>query len=161
MTGPIEIAALGPDDAEQLLPLIAAFFREEGIETPREAQRRNLLAMMAAPETRILAARSCGELLGFATATLTRGIEFGLAAEIEDLYVVPDARGKGLARRLLQALIAWCESQGAQEIIVVITPEGMEAIDLPAFYRRFDFRDSGRKLLYRSSPNSSNSATEK
>ena len=46
------------------------------------------------------------------------------------------------------------------EIIVVITPEGMEAIDLPAFYRRFDFRDSGRKLLYRSSPNQSSPATE-
>ena len=160
MTGQIEMAEAGPDDADQLLPLIAAFFREEGIETPPEAQHRNLLAMMAAPEAHILSAKSGDKLLGFASATLTRGIEFGLAAEIEDLYVVPDARGKGLARRLMQALIAWCESQGAQEIIVVITPEGMEAIDLLAFYRRFDFRDSGRKLLYRSSPNPSNPATE-
>ena len=160
MTGQIEMVKAGPDDTAQLLPLIAAFFREEGIETPPEAQRRKLLAMMAAPDCHILLAKEGDQPVAFATATLTRGIEFGLAAEIEDLYVVPDARGKGLARRLMQALIAWCESQGAQEIIVVITPEGMEAIDLPAFYRRFDFRDSGRKLLYRSSPNPSSPATE-
>ena len=160
MAEQIEIAAAKPRGADGLLPLIAAFFREEGIETPPDAQRRNLLAMMAAPDSHILLAKEGDQPVAFATATLTRGIEFGLAAEIEDLYVAPDARGQGLARRLMQALIAWCESQGAQEIIVVITPEGMEAIDLPAFYRRFDFRDSGRTLLYRSSPNSSNLATD-
>ena len=160
MAEQIEISAAKPCGADGLLPLIAAFFREEGIKTPPQARRRNLLAMMAAPDSHILLAKEGDQPVAFATATLTRGIEFGLAAEIEDLYVVPDARGKGLARRLMQALIAWCESQGAQEIIVVITPEGMEAIDLPAFYRRFDFRDSRRTLLYRSSPNSSNSATE-
>ena len=50
----------------------------------------------------------------------------------------------------MSALIDCCESEGAQEIIVVMTPEGMEAIDLNAFYRRFGFRDSGRVLMYRS-----------
>ena len=160
MTDQIEIAAARPDDAGPLLPLIAAFFREEGIETPPDAQRRNLLAMMAAPDSRILLAKAGDRPVAFATATLTRGIEFGLAAEIEDLYVVPDARGKGLAGRLMQVLIAWCESNGAQEIIVVITPEGMEAIDLPAFYRRFGFHDSGRKLLYRSGGNSNSFGTQ-
>ncbi len=151
MVDQIHIAAAEPDDAEDLLPLIAAFFREEGIETPSDAQRRNLSTMMAAPDSRILLAQAGGRPVAFATATLTRGIEFGLAAEIEDLYVVPEARGHGLARRLMDELIAWCERQGTQEIIVVVTPEGMEAIDLPAFYRRFGFRDSGRKLLNRTS----------
>ena len=37
MTEPIEIAPAGPDDAEQLLPQIAAFFREEGIGTPPQS----------------------------------------------------------------------------------------------------------------------------
>lgn len=160
MVDQIDIAAAEPDDAESLLPLISAFFREEGIETPLDAQRRNLLTMMAAPGSRILLAQAGGRPVAFATATLTRGIEFGLAAEIEDLYVVPEARGRGLARQLMDELIAWCERQGTQEIIVVITPEGMEAIDLPAFYRRFGFCDSGRKLLYRSSADPSQPSTQ-
>ncbi len=160
MVEQIEIAAAKPDDAESLLPLIAAFFLEEGIETSLDAQRRNLLTMMAAPDSRILLAQAGSRPIAFATATLTRGIEFGLAAEIEDLYVVPEARGCGLARRLMDQLIDWCERQGAQEIIVVITPEGMEAIDLPAFYRRFGFRDSGRKLLYRTSAGPSQPSTK-
>lgn len=145
----LEINTAEVGDVDQLLPLITAFFREEGIETPPEAQRRNLLAMMAAPDSHILLAKVDDQPVAFATATLTRGIEFGLAAEIEDLYVDPEARGGGIARRLMGELLDWCESQGAQEIIVVITSEGMEAIDLPAFYRRFGFHDSGRKLLYR------------
>lgn len=151
MVEQIEIATAVPNDVDGLLPLIAAFFREEGIETPAQTQHCNLLAMMAAADSHILLAKVGDRPVAFATATLTRGIEFGLAAEIEDLYVVPQARGRSLARRLMEALIAWCEGQGAQEIIVVITPEGMEAIDLPAFYRRFGFRDSGRTLLYRTS----------
>ncbi len=150
--GVADIRAAEPGDLDCLLPLVAAFFREEGIETSAEAQHRNLLAMMKAEGSCILLVQAGDQAVGFASATLTRGIEFGLAAEIEDLYVVPEARGQGLARRLMSALIDWCESEDAQEIIVVMTPKGMEAIDLPGFYRRFGFQDSDRKLMYRSKP---------
>ena len=58
MAEQINIIAAGPGEAERLLPLVAAFFREEGIATPPEAQRRNLLDMLAAPGTRILLAQA-------------------------------------------------------------------------------------------------------
>lgn len=145
----LEIAAAREGDAEALLPLIQAFFEEEAIETSAARQRANLSAMLSDDRATILLARSSGRIVGFVTSTLTTGIEFGRSAEIEDLYVVPEVRGCGLAHRLMDAAQQWCRDKGVGEVIVVVTPEGQEQQDLLSFYHRFGFRESGRSILYR------------
>lgn len=137
-----------PGDLETLATLYAAFFAEDAIAVP-PALRDNLAAMLADPDALVALAGPAEAPLGLVSATLTRGAEFGLSAELEDLYVVPAMRGRGLARRLIGHAVAWCEGRGARVLSLVVTPEAEADQGLVAFYARFGFADSGRRLLIR------------
>jgi predicted N-acetyltransferase YhbS len=76
------------------------------------------------------------------------GIEFGWAAEIGDLYVMPAARGRGLARALVEACEGLARGQGATNLQVTLTGHG-ETAGLRAFYARLGFADDGRRILWR------------
>ena len=136
------------DDAPALEPLFRAFFAEDRIPVSPDLAM-NLLAMLADDRARIWVLEVDGAAQGLASAALTRGVEFGLSAEIEDLYVTPAHRGQGHARALIEAAIAWCEARGAREIGLVIAPEAEAAQGLSRFYGRFGFTDSGRRVFYR------------
>ncbi|MDO9499418.1 GNAT family N-acetyltransferase [Falsiroseomonas sp.] len=61
-----------------------------------------------------VAERDDGQVAGFATATLIYDAErCGWAMMLLDLYVAPDARRRGLARRLMAALAALALDRGA------------------------------------------------
>ncbi|HMC36830.1 MAG TPA: GNAT family N-acetyltransferase, partial [Actinomycetota bacterium] len=85
--------------------------------------------------------------VGVSTVTANFGLEYGWASELEDLYVLPSHRGRGVARRLLEAAEEWARADGCALMLVTVTPEGQEAHDLMGFYRHLGFSDRGRKLL--------------
>lgn len=142
-----------PGDIEALTDLYAAFYQEDGIPADPARIRRNLATMLRDDRARILVVPHGGPHgdvpIGMASATLTFGIEFGWAAEIEDLYVAPAHRGRGLARRLVLDVVEWARMRGAEEIILIITPEAERAQGLTRFYRNLGFSDSGRITMYR------------
>lgn len=86
--------------------------------------------------------------MGVATVTTTRGIEFGISAELEDLYVVPQARAAGVGSALIGAVKDWCRSQGCSLVAVIVTPEGQAAHNLIEYYNARGFRETGRTLLF-------------
>jgi GNAT superfamily N-acetyltransferase len=51
-------------------------------------------------------------------------------AYLTNFYVVPEMRGRGLGRKLLNKALAWCRLQDADAIILWATPESK------SFYRR-------------------------
>lgn len=140
-----------PTDRDLLAPHFEAFFREDAIAFEPTVLRANLAAMLSDDRAAIwIAITDDDVVMGFASATLTRGVEMGLIAEIEDLYVLPGFRRQGLARQLLEAAIAWAEAQGAQEQFVVITPEAEAEQGLTRFYARYGFSLSDRLAMFRS-----------
>lgn len=148
----IAIRRAGPVDLEILSPLYEAFFLEDAIAVARDDLRGNLAAMLADARAAIwIALGEGGSPAGLSSATLTRGAEMGLTAEIEDLYVVPGFRGQGLSRRLLETALAWAEAQGAREQFLVITPEAEAEQALTKLYARYGFRLSDRLAMIRSS----------
>src|SRR5262249_12464577 len=66
-------------------------------------------------------ARSAGRALGFAEASIRRDAVNGASASpvafLEGLYVVPEARRRGVARALVQAVIHWALAQGFTELV--------------------------------------------
>jgi GNAT superfamily N-acetyltransferase len=44
-------------------------------------------------------------------------------AYLTNFYVVPELRGKGMGRKLLNEALSWCRTQGADAIILWATPE--------------------------------------
>lgn len=135
--------------AEQprLVPLSAAFFAEDGVATPQTAIAKNLDLMMADLRARIFVVEEAGAVMALASVSLHVGVEFGVAAEIEDLSVAPEARGRGWARRLLAVAFDWARAEGAVEVLIVITPEAEADQGLSAFYRRFGFRPVPRVAM--------------
>ena len=135
-------------DVRVALPLIERFFAEEGFYAPSGQMRRQLLGLLADDECAVFLARLGEEAVGVATVTTTSGIELGLSAEMEDLYVLPTARGLGVGAALIEAVKGWCRARGCGLVSVVVTPEGQAAHDLVGYYRRRGFVETGRVLLY-------------
>lgn len=133
-------------DLERLVPLVTAFFVEEGIEATD--WRGNLAAMIADPRACFFMAERDGVPVGFATATYTNGIEFGRSAEIEDLFVLAPYRGLGIGREMFEAMLAWARGQACAMAVVVLTPAGQTDGAPAAFYDSFGFETSDRQLRY-------------
>ncbi|WP_322891687.1 MULTISPECIES: GNAT family N-acetyltransferase [unclassified Yoonia] len=138
-----------PDDIDHLLPLFLAFFAEDSITTPAAAVRTNLARMLAADRACLFIAERNGTAIGLASGSLTNGVEFGCTVELEDLYVVPEARGQGLAAQLIGAVVGWATAEGAAGVILVITPEAEQDQSLTRFYARMGFEPLPRITMYR------------
>lgn len=133
-------------DAEPAFALLARFYAEEGFDTPAGNLRRNLEAFLLDEGCWVALARRDGQAVGLATVSTARSTEDGLLAEIQDLYVLPEARGAGVARTLVDAALEWSAGRGCHGVEVVITPEGEASHSLSAFYDKLGFESSGRTI---------------
>jgi GNAT superfamily N-acetyltransferase len=146
-TDRVAIRAVGAADFAAACTLLVRFFAEEGFTTSPDKVAANLRAMIDDPFSWAAMAWEGDAPVGITTISTNRGVEFGLQGEIGDLYVVPDARGRGIARALVDASLAWCRARGCASVQVVITPEGQSAHDLMGFYNRLGFAPTGRTLI--------------
>ena len=138
-----------PESFEAALDLLSRFFQEEGFNTPPEALRANLLAMLSSTTSAVFLAWWDPKAVGVATVTTSVGLEYGLSAEMEDLYVLPGERSSGIARALIEEVIAWCRDRGVTAILVTVTPEGDRKHKLLEFYQRQGFLNHDRLVLER------------
>ena len=127
--------------------LLSRFFQEEGFNTPLEELRTNLHKIITTPASAVFLAWRETEALGVATVATSIGLEYGLSAEIDDLYVLPDERNCGIASALIEAVYVWCRSRGVSTILVTVTPEGDEQHKLLEYYQRRGFSNNGRRIL--------------
>src|SRR5690242_781133 len=148
-TDHISIRAVSASDLAKAGALLVRFFAEEGFITAPDKISANLRAMIDDAFCWAAMAWVGDEAIAIATISTNRGVEFGLQGEIGDLYVVPAARGRGIARALVDAALAWCRERGCASVQVVITPEGQGAHDLMGFYARLGFAPTGRTLVLR------------
>jgi GNAT superfamily N-acetyltransferase len=129
------------------IDLLVRFFAEEGFATPRERIAQNLQHLVAAdgcwtavlPETELA--------VGVVTVSTTHSVELGRLAEIGDLYIAPAERGRGLARRLVDAAIEWSRERGCGSVLVTVTSDGEARHRLCDFYRRLAFAPTGRTTM--------------
>jgi aminoglycoside 6'-N-acetyltransferase I len=85
-----------------------------------------------------------------ATVTTSSGIELGLSAELEDLYVLPEARRSGVGEALIASVKDWCRTRGCTLLSVVVTREGQATHNLIEYYDRRGFKETGRTLMFAS-----------
>ena len=146
---PVVLRTAGPADLAAVLPLAVAFYAEDGFGTGEHTLRGNLSVLLASPAARVAVVQSGAELLGFAATTTTFGLEYGLVAELEDLFVVPTARHHGLGGRLIADSVAWAREQGCQRLEVIVAPNGHDVGHLFDYYLAHEFVDEGRRLIGR------------
>jgi GNAT superfamily N-acetyltransferase len=114
-----EIAPIAAAQLDALLPLIAAYQRFYEVEDVDDERNRAFFTGFLEPSERgtMLGAWRGGELLGYACLYWT--YTSLIPAEIvlmNDLYVVPEARGEGVGRALIEASAAVARERGAARL---------------------------------------------
>src|SRR5258705_9187722 len=116
----MRIARVAEADLEDLLPLVRDyldFYEVDAARVTDDAQRAISRALIADPELegrQLIAREDDGRAVGFATLywvwSTTQGGRIGL---MNDLFVHPDARGRGYADALIEACREECRQRGA------------------------------------------------
>ena len=139
-----------PAELPTLIDLATAFYIEDGFTTPASQLRENLLVLLDSDDPRIAVASGADdEIVGFAITTLTFGLEHGLLAELEDLFVVPAHRRTGVGRALIDDSADWARSRGCRALELVVAPNGANVDHLFNYYAHQGFMNEGRQILSR------------
>lgn len=132
------------ETSETAIELLARFFREEEFAMPLSHIAENFDRMLADPFCWSALAVDGETAQAIITVSTVLYVEWGRLGEIGDLYVLPEHRRKGLARRLVEHAKAWCRTKGCSAVSVTITPAGERRLGLSQFYARLGFAQSGR-----------------
>lgn len=142
----VEIRPATSGDAEPLLPLIRDYYAEESYPFDESASRKALLGLLEHPEKgRAWLALRDGTVVGYVVLTLGWSLEYrGLDAFVDELYVIPGERGRGVGRKALEALLQACRELGVKALHLEVEKNKPEAL---ALYRRVGFEDHDRRLM--------------
>lgn len=146
---PVILRTADPADLTAVFSLAVAFYTEDGFGTSEQTLRANLSVLLSSSAAHVVVAQSETQLVGFAVTTTSFGLENGLIAELEDLFVMPTARRQGLGARLIGDSIEWARQQGCQRLELVLAPNGRDVGHLLDYYVTRGFHDDGRRLIGR------------
>ncbi|MFL5386291.1 MAG: GNAT family N-acetyltransferase [Longimicrobiaceae bacterium] len=135
-----------PDDIPRLVALMADFYGEAGFPLPAEAAARAFAALLDDPRLgRVWLMEADGEPAGHAVLTVSFSMEYGgLRGFVDDLFVRPAFRGRGLAAAALAELRRTAEEMGVRALLVEVGPDNDTA---QRVYRRLGLEDTGHMLL--------------
>ncbi|HEX7094903.1 MAG TPA: GNAT family N-acetyltransferase [Acidimicrobiales bacterium] len=128
-----------PDDVDawyRVLDEVASEGRWIGREAPVDRDDAAFLAWLERPDAAVFVAELDGELVGSIRAEVSFGImSFGM-------WVAAAARGRGIGRALVDAVVAWAREVGAHKVSIEVWPHNERALRL---YRSMGFVIEGRK----------------
>ncbi|GAB2775816.1 GNAT family N-acetyltransferase [Rhabdobacter roseus] len=131
-----------PADEEVLYQMLC-LLENETLDRPGFAQvlRRNL----ANADIRYLVAEAAGQPVGMASCHVQPVLHHAaLVAEIQEMYVDPALRSRGIGKQLVEALAAFAHSRGATSLEVT---SNQLRLDTHRFYEREGFAKTHYKLV--------------
>ena len=119
-TAPADAAALAEIYADAVLHGLGTF--EEAPPSPAEMERRRG-GVLRCGLPHLVAERD-GRVAGFAYASPFRARPAYRFTAEDTVYVHPQAKGRGVGRELLQALVTRCEALGLRQLVAVVGDSG-------------------------------------
>jgi GNAT superfamily N-acetyltransferase len=131
-------------DAAALVGLLVSQLRDHGIATPADDVAHTVAALLARPHRAgFLIACDGARPIGVAAVSFGWPIEHGgRGAWLEELYVVPDARERGVGTQLLEAALDLARTRGARAVDLEIA-RGHERV--ASLYARHGFAPLERR----------------
>ncbi len=113
------------------------------LEPPTRAEMTKRFETLSAGGFPYLVAESSGKVLGYAYAGPFRPRAAYRFIVENSVYIAPDAKGRGIGRRLLESLIVESERLGFRQMIAVIGDGHAESASVK-LHQSMGFRHSGR-----------------
>jgi GNAT superfamily N-acetyltransferase len=115
----MQIETVSAQTFEQVLPLIAGYQRFYKAEPDAARNRAHFGRLLDDHDAGIqfVALDDSGQALGFATLYFPLGsVSPGVACLMNDLFVVPEARGQGIGRALILHCLSYAKARGFAKI---------------------------------------------
>jgi ribosomal protein S18 acetylase RimI-like enzyme len=137
-----------PDDLPEIVRLMAGFYRETDTPFHADTAGRAVAVLMADPSLgRLFLIETDAGTAGYVVLTLGFSLEFlGRDAFVDELFVVPEHRGRGLGLLALRYLEEVAVQMGVTALHLEVGPENEPALGL---YRRAGFEDRRHRLMTR------------
>lgn len=120
----------GPDDAGRILPLMAAFHAEEGLDLSdahRAAALQPILDGSPLGQAFLIGPRIAP--VGYMVLTIGWSIEFGgKDAFIDELFIRPSVRGRGLGTEAMNAAALYLTQNGVKALHLEVDHDNQRAI---------------------------------
>jgi ribosomal protein S18 acetylase RimI-like enzyme len=128
-----------PGDLDSLVRLVAAFHDEEGIEATDDMRHAALSPLLeGSPYGAAYLVGPARAPIGYLVVTFTWSVEFGgLDAMIDEIFLRPAVRGRGIAMEVLNALTAELARAGVRAVHLEVDQQNESAKRL---YTRSGFR---------------------
>ena len=112
-------------DIPALIGLMAEFYAESGFPLPEANARAAFTRLLSDPGLGgAWIARDAGEPVGHVVLTVCFSMEYGaLRGFVDDLFVRPSARGRGIAGALIDAVVADCSARDVRALLVEVGPD--------------------------------------
>jgi ribosomal protein S18 acetylase RimI-like enzyme len=126
-------------DLDALIRLVTGFRAHLGLSTPVDAHlHASILTLLQDAATEFfLACQACGRPLGYVQARYRYSAwTTALEAELEDVFVIPEARRRGVGWRLVEFAIARATARGCRTIGLNTNERNAAAV---ALYQRLGF----------------------
>lgn len=135
-------------DVDALLALMRAYYAEEGYRFVEAGARAALLQLAADPALgRLWRIDEGGTLVGYLAFTFGFSLEYrGRDAFVDELYLLPAARGRGLGSAALRVAEAACRDAGVQALHLEAERTKPRLL---RFYARAGFEPHDRHLMTR------------
>ncbi len=137
-----------PEDVPALVDLMAEFYAESGVPMDRGEAAASFGRLLSEPSRGAVWLLEAEEnLAGYVVLCVGFSLEYGgLDVFVDDLFVRPAYRRRGLGRAGLAALLDECRRRGVRAVHLEVARDNEAA---HALYRRVGFRDHGLQLLTR------------
>jgi ribosomal protein S18 acetylase RimI-like enzyme len=135
-----------PEDLDKLLGLVSAFHDEEGLTLTEAARRAGLAPLLdGIPHGAAYLIGPARAPIGYVIVTFGWSVEFGgLDAIIDEIYLRPPVRGRGIASEVLIALPRALSDAGVKGLHLEVDRENEAARRL---YARAGFTARDRYML--------------
>jgi aminoglycoside 6'-N-acetyltransferase I len=137
------------DDLPTLVALARAFYDEDGFTTSTAMLEENFGALLDSSGARVVLVVIDGTPRAFALTTTAFTLESGTIAELQDIYVRPEYRRRGIAALLIADALEWARARSAVSLELVVAPNGHDVSHLFRYYEARGFVDEGRRILSR------------
>lgn len=135
-----------PEHLDKLLPLCLAFHTEEGITSTEDSRMAGLLPLLeGTPYGAVYIIGPVRAPIGYVVICFGWSVEFGgLDAMVDELFVRPNVRGRGIASEALTALPKALAPFGLRAVHLEVDRDNAAAQRL---YARSGFRARDRYML--------------